>query len=160
MTRGATAPRRSGAEIVIARSAPFTIFCGWDVDSESPEAAPLFTTHCDCGEAFHASDEHIGRLIQCRSCGRQLVLSPPKADVRNHKTASAPAAVHPAQQPGGAWDGNRMRNYVPRSRRQWHYVAAAIVAVGIAIGAAYFIGRSRAAGAAALEPASANDDGR
>jgi hypothetical protein len=119
----------------------------------------LFTTYCECGEAFHASEEHVGRSILCRKCGRQVALAPPSARVHNVKSS---ADVRPAAQAEiptrGAWDGKGMRNYVPRSRRPWYYIGAAIVFAGVAIGAAYFVHRSRVAQSRPLEPASATDD--
>ncbi len=56
------------------------------------------TIRCKCGEQYHASDDSIGRRIQCRRCGRVLAVTGHKPS-RPRSAASSPRIIIPARRP-------------------------------------------------------------
>jgi vancomycin resistance protein VanJ len=50
------------------------------------------TIRCECGEQYHASDDSIGRQIQCRQCRRVLVVTRPEPMRASAAAPRAPAA--------------------------------------------------------------------
>jgi hypothetical protein len=37
----------------------------------------MLSIQCPCGEQFHAADEHVGRYLKCRRCGKNLLVARP-----------------------------------------------------------------------------------
>lgn len=42
----------------------------------------MITVRCQCGQQYHAAEDHVGRAIRCRSCGRILTVARAEADPR------------------------------------------------------------------------------
>jgi hypothetical protein len=74
----------------------------------------VITLHC-CGESYLADEQHVGRKIKCRKCGRVLTI---EAVVPTHAAASAA----PARANRPSWPTTAPRNTRP--------VAIAKVALG------------------------------
>ena len=60
------------------------------------------TVTCKCKEVYHASDEHIGKLIQCRKCGRTVKIvaerrkkREPRARTRKASGGPPPPSIRP-----------------------------------------------------------------
>ena len=73
------------------------------------------TVTCRCKEVYHANDEHIGKQIQCRKCGRKLKIvaerkrrtkKEPRPRTQRVGRASARSAPPPGN-PGESYDDGR-----------------------------------------------------
>ncbi len=80
----------------------------------------MLTIRCQCGEAFHAEERHIGRTIKCWRCGQILsigALPPRPTDPAFVETASSKARV----------------TYGRQSKRRWGVAFLALTAVVVTV---------------------------
>jgi DNA-directed RNA polymerase subunit RPC12/RpoP len=123
-----------------------------DLDHVFPQSADrlsseiILTPRCQCGEQFHASEEHIGRELKCRRCGNRVLIARPTV------SESHPVKPRPARAP---------RPHQPRKplpRYQHLYKATAIIGIFTLIGAMFLGNRASGRGEPSPTTPSASSD--
>ena len=94
------------------------------------------TVTCKCKEVYHASDEHIGKLIQCRKCGRKVKI----VAERRKKSRREPRARTPKVSAGSAPPSIRQEpaRLDPKTRKRLMIAGAAFAAVSALLAAQIF----------------------
>lgn len=92
------------------------------------------TVTCKCKEVYHASDDHIGKRIKCRKCGRMVKIvadrkKRPKKEPRPKAPKAAGASARSAPPPGNRGEPYREeRQHLDPKTRQRLMIAGAVFA--------------------------------
>lgn len=105
----------------------------------------MISIRCDCGEVFHAQDEHVGFLIQCRRCGTRLTVAVQRA--RAPRQASLLGQSQKVPSPEIRQDGSQPHPPIPTARQSiltkkrgpWLLV---LIMTGLSVGSYFMLTRS------------------